>query len=77
MSIFEGYYSLVFCTDLQLCYFLILGLFPDVGGGYVLPRMRGKLGLYLALTGENYILFDSLFHGKGFELEFILLGNII
>ena len=28
------------------------GLFPDVGGGYALPRMKGKLGLYLALTGE-------------------------
>lgn len=27
------------------------GLFPDVGGGYFLPRLRGKLGLFLALTG--------------------------
>ena len=30
---------------------LISGLFPDVGGGYFLPRLGGKLGLFLALTG--------------------------
>ena len=28
-----------------------IGLFPDVGGSYVLPRLEGKLGYYLALTG--------------------------
>uniref|UniRef100_A0A7N6AVT5 3-hydroxyisobutyryl-CoA hydrolase n=1 Tax=Anabas testudineus TaxID=64144 RepID=A0A7N6AVT5_ANATE len=28
-----------------------IGLFPDVGGGHFLPRLRGKLGLFLALTG--------------------------
>ncbi|XP_065833633.1 3-hydroxyisobutyryl-CoA hydrolase, mitochondrial-like [Oscarella lobularis] len=28
-----------------------IGLFPDVGGGYFLPRLSGKLGIYLALTG--------------------------
>ena len=28
-----------------------IGLFPDVGGGHFLPRMTGKLGLYLGLTG--------------------------
>ncbi|XP_051873592.1 3-hydroxyisobutyryl-CoA hydrolase, mitochondrial [Pristis pectinata] len=28
-----------------------IGLFPDVGGGYFLPRLEGKLGLFLALTG--------------------------
>lgn len=30
-----------------------IGLFPDVGGTYVLPRLKGKLGLYLALTGNR------------------------
>ncbi|XP_029080905.1 3-hydroxyisobutyryl-CoA hydrolase, mitochondrial isoform X2 [Monodon monoceros] len=28
-----------------------IGLFPDVGGGYFLPRLQGKLGCFLALTG--------------------------
>ncbi|NWH08466.1 MAG: enoyl-CoA hydratase/isomerase family protein [Alphaproteobacteria bacterium] len=30
-----------------------IGLFPDVGGTYFLPRMPGELGLYLALTGAR------------------------
>lgn len=30
-----------------------IGLFPDVGGSYFLPRLKGKLGTYLALTGER------------------------
>lgn len=30
---------------------VLTGLFPDVGGGYFLPRLQGKLGLFLALTG--------------------------
>ncbi|XP_050772336.1 3-hydroxyisobutyryl-CoA hydrolase, mitochondrial isoform X1 [Gopherus flavomarginatus] len=28
-----------------------IGLFPDVGGGYFLPRLSGKIGYCLALTG--------------------------
>ncbi|CAH0558858.1 unnamed protein product [Brassicogethes aeneus] len=28
-----------------------IGLFPDVGGTYFLPRLGGQLGYYLALTG--------------------------
>lgn len=30
-----------------------IGLFPDVGGSYFLPRLTGKIGLYLALTGAR------------------------
>ncbi|NWS89963.1 HIBCH protein, partial [Toxostoma redivivum] len=30
-----------------------IGLFPDVGGGYFLPRLSGKIGYYLALTGSR------------------------
>lgn len=28
-----------------------IGLFPDVGGSHFLPKLEGKLGLYLGLTG--------------------------
>ncbi|KAL2730378.1 hypothetical protein V1477_016189 [Vespula maculifrons] len=30
-----------------------IGLFPDVGGSYFLSRLKGKLGLYLGLTGHR------------------------
>ena len=30
-----------------------IGFFPDVGGSYFLPRLPGKLGTYLALTGRR------------------------
>ncbi len=30
-----------------------IGLFPDVGGGWHLPRLPGKTGLWLAETGER------------------------
>ncbi|MEM9841255.1 MAG: enoyl-CoA hydratase/isomerase family protein [Pseudomonadota bacterium] len=30
-----------------------IGLLPDVGGGYFLPRLAGELGTWLALTGAR------------------------
>jgi len=30
-----------------------IGLFPDVGGGWFLPRLSGALGMWLALTGAR------------------------
>lgn len=30
-----------------------IGLFPDVGGSHFLSRLKGKLGLYLGLTGHR------------------------
>ncbi|XP_072394775.1 3-hydroxyisobutyryl-CoA hydrolase, mitochondrial [Diabrotica undecimpunctata] len=30
-----------------------IGFFPDVGGSHFLPRLSGKLGWYLALTGQR------------------------
>ena len=35
----------------QLYFLYLTGLFPDVGGGYFLSRLGGKLGIFLALTG--------------------------
>ena len=30
-----------------------IGLIPDVGGSYFLPRLEGELGTFLALTGHR------------------------
>jgi enoyl-CoA hydratase len=30
-----------------------IGLFPDVGGGWYLPRLQGRVGSFLALTGAR------------------------
>ena len=30
-----------------------IGLFPDVGGGWFLPRLPGEVGMWLALTGAR------------------------
>ena len=37
-----------------------IGLFPDVGGGWYLPRKPGKAGLWLALTGARIKAADCL-----------------
>ncbi len=37
-----------------------IGLFPDVGGGYFLSRCPGRLGEYLALTGEVIAAADAV-----------------
>lgn len=36
-----------------------IGLFPDVGGTYVLPRLPGARGIYLALTGARIKAADA------------------
>ncbi len=36
-----------------------IGLFPDVGATYVLPRMRGETGLFLGLTGARLKTADA------------------
>jgi enoyl-CoA hydratase/carnithine racemase len=41
----------------------IIGLFPDVGGGWFLPRCPGRLGEYLALTGVTISGEDACFAG--------------
>lgn len=40
-----------------------IGLFPDVGSTYALPRMKGQLGMYLALTGARLNAADALYAG--------------
>jgi enoyl-CoA hydratase len=38
-----------------------IGLFPDVGGGYFLPRLPGEIGMYLAMTGHRLRLADCAY----------------
>jgi 3-hydroxyisobutyryl-CoA hydrolase len=40
-----------------------IGLIPDVGASYVLPRMDGELGTFLALTGQRLKGSDNLHAG--------------
>ncbi len=40
-----------------------IGLFPDVGGGWYLSRLSGRLGPYLALTGARMNGADCLWAG--------------
>jgi len=37
-----------------------IGFFPDVGASYVLPRLPGRMGLWLALTGARLKQADAL-----------------
>ncbi|XP_033024613.1 3-hydroxyisobutyryl-CoA hydrolase, mitochondrial isoform X4 [Lacerta agilis] len=46
-----------------------IGLFPDVGGGYFLPRLSGKLGYFLAMTG--FRLKGKDVHRAGIATHFI------
>lgn len=40
-----------------------IGLYPDVGGSWILPRMPGRTGLFLALTGAPLNAADTRFAG--------------
>ncbi|HEY2032285.1 MAG TPA: enoyl-CoA hydratase/isomerase family protein [Rhizomicrobium sp.] len=40
-----------------------IGLFPDVGGSYFLPRCPGEIGIFLGLTGMRLKTADSLYAG--------------
>ncbi|MQA37007.1 enoyl-CoA hydratase/isomerase family protein [Rugamonas aquatica] len=44
---------------------ITIGLFPDVGGSWFLPRMPGRSGLFLGLTGAALNAHDALFTGLG------------
>ena len=40
-----------------------IGLFPDVGGTFFLPRCPGEVGMYLALTGARLDVTDAKYAG--------------
>jgi enoyl-CoA hydratase len=40
-----------------------IGFFPDIGGGWFLPRMPGKIGMYLGLTGRHCTRADAYYAG--------------
>jgi enoyl-CoA hydratase len=40
-----------------------IGLFPDIGATYILPRLRGHAGMYMALTGARLGGADAAFVG--------------
>lgn len=40
-----------------------IGLFPDVGGTFFLPRLPGELGMYLGLTGTRLDVIDAKYAG--------------
>ncbi|EYF05176.1 Enoyl-CoA hydratase in valine degradation [Chondromyces apiculatus DSM 436] len=42
-----------------------IGLFPDVGGGWFLPRFPGETGTYLGLTGARATAADAMWVGYG------------
>ncbi len=42
---------------------ITIGLYPDVGGSWFLPRMPGRAGLFLALTGAPLNAADARFAG--------------
>jgi enoyl-CoA hydratase len=46
-----------------------IGFFPDVGGGYFLPRCPGQTGTYLALTSTRIGAADALY--IGFATHFV------
>ncbi|MBX5472648.1 MAG: enoyl-CoA hydratase/isomerase family protein [Acetobacteraceae bacterium] len=40
-----------------------IGFFPDIGASYFLPRLPGKLGFYLGLTGARLLGADAVHAG--------------
>lgn len=40
-----------------------IGMFPDVGGTYFLPRLPGELGMFLGLTGMRLNAADCVYAG--------------
>ena len=55
-----------------------IGLFPDVGGTYFLPRLPGRVGMYLALTGVRLKAADLRFLGISTHIApFVAFDGIV
>jgi enoyl-CoA hydratase len=51
-----------------------IGLFPDVGGGWYLPRKPGRIGMWLALTGARIKAADCL--AAGIATHYLATGSL-
>lgn len=51
-----------------------IGLFPDVGGGWYLPRLEGRVGQFLALTGTR--LDGAECHALGIATHYLPAENL-
>ncbi len=51
-----------------------IGFFPDVGGGYFLPRCPGQTGAYLALTAKRVKAIDTIY--IGFATQYVPAANL-
>ncbi len=52
-----------------------IGLFPDVGGSYFLPRCPGRIGLYLGLTGHRLTAADAAYAGIATHFAESIVGD--
>jgi len=57
---------------------ITIGLFPDVGGTYFLPRLKPGMGLFLGLTGVAFNAVDALHVGLAdYQIEDGAVESII
>ncbi len=55
-----------------------IGFFPDVGGGWFLPRFPGQVGTYLALTGARGTAADAMWtHYATHYVEHMRLESLL
>lgn len=55
-----------------------IGFFPDIGATYFLPRLSGKLGYYLGLTGARLNADDSVALGLAqYKVNAAVIPNLI
>lgn len=51
-----------------------IALFPDIGATYILPRLRGQIGMYMALTGARLHGADAAYAGLATHLADTVAG---